>query len=611
MAGMRIVVALALAVALLAPAGAQAGTYDVVSCRAPGANGGNLAWTPGYGAYPNPDPQPTQFDVVQECPGPRSFLLARSRAVDGVDAFWAHSAYFRFDAPPFTTISTIRLWRHGQSVRADTADGGADEWRVFAQNDDGVLSAEQCVIPVDRGQCDIGAPEPLNGKSVSNASLVTYNLDTTWASWGVVCNPSSFKSCATANGLNYPYASFNLWASIVTIRDDTDPAISALGGLWGDGWRRPGESLGYDASDSAGIRSVHAQVGPASAVAEGNCDFRRPAPCPTRFGGHMNLGAPPPDGPQAAVVTATDAAGNETSASRVVLIDGNAPFVTLRRPLKRTIVARLAERASGFARGQIFVRQRADQPFRPLPTRFVRGALRARLDRGKPARTDVRVFVRDNAGNEANGAPTRLLLTSVRAGNRNLPLRRRSVRARFGRPVTFRGKLRNPRGRAVAGVPVTISAVGDATTPPAQEAATTTSATGRFVMRVAPGTTRRLVLGFSGAGDALAARRTLRLAVPASSTIRASRPRLAGAGDVRFSGRVRRGGPGLIVVLQGHEQGRWRTFADTRTTAGGRWRARYRFSGRPGRYPIRARIRPQRGFPYATGYSRPVVIRVG
>ncbi len=44
MAGMRIVVGAGLAaalVALLAPAGARAGTYDVVSCNAPGANGRN------------------------------------------------------------------------------------------------------------------------------------------------------------------------------------------------------------------------------------------------------------------------------------------------------------------------------------------------------------------------------------------------------------------------------------------------------------------------------------------------------------------------------------------------------------------------------------------
>jgi hypothetical protein len=606
----RVVVSLALAASALAPASARAGTYDVVSCRAPGANGGNLAWKPEYGAYPNPDPRPDQFDVVQECPGPRTFLLARAKAQDGVDAFWAHSAYFRFDAPPATTISRIRLWRHGQSVRSDSADGGLDEWRVFAQTDDGELSAEKCVVPADQGQCNVGAPEPLNGRSVSNASLVTYDVDTAHATWGVVCNPNGFKSCATASAAGYPYGSFNLWASVITIRDDAQPALTTAGGLWTDGWRRPNEPLGYEASDSAGIRTVTAQVGSVTAVANGDCDFRRPAPCPGRLGGSLQLGAAPPDGPHTAVVTATDAAGNQTSATRVVHVDGNAPLVTLRPLRRRTVVVRVAERASGLAGGQIFVRQRADQPFRPLTTRFARGALRARLDRGRPSRTDVRVLVRDNAGNEASGAPTRLLLTSVRAGDRRLRVRRGSIRARLGRPVTFRGKLRDPRGRAVAGVPVTISSA-PARGPVIQEAAATTSATGRFVLRVTAAGTRRIVLSFPGAGEALPAQRGLKLAVPASSTIRASRRRLDGAGRVRFSGRVRRGGRGLIVVLQGHERGRWRTFTDARTGKGGRWQASYRFSGIAGSYPIRARIRPQRGFRFATGYSRPIVVRVG
>jgi hypothetical protein len=67
---------------------------------------------------------------------------------------------------------------------------------------------------------------------------------------------------------------------------------------------------------------------------------------------------------------------------------------------------------------------------------------------------------------------------------------------------------------------------------------------------------------------------------------------------------------GLLVVLQGRSLGRWRTFADTRTSASGRWRASYRFQGRPGRYPVRLRIRKQPGFPFELGYSRSATVRV-
>jgi hypothetical protein len=73
---------------------------------------------------------------------------------------------------------------------------------------------------------------------------------------------------------------------------------------------------------------------------------------------------------------------------------------------------------------------------------------------------------------------------------------------------------------------------------------------------------------------------------------------------------VRDAGAGLVVVLQGHEDGRWRTFADTRTRRRGKWRASYRFSGRPGRYPIRVRIRRQTGLPYETGYSKRLTVHV-
>ena len=85
---------------------------------------------------------------------------------------------------------------------------------------------------------------------------------------------------------------------------------------------------------------------------------------------------------------------------------------------------------------------------------------------------------------------------------------------------------------------------------------------------------------------------------------------------MRFSGRLRtRGqripGRGLVLVLQGRERGRWRTFDDTRTNGKGRWRATYTFSGRPGRYPIRVRIRRQTSYPFELGYSRALTVRVG
>jgi hypothetical protein len=135
-------------------------------------------------------------------------------------------------------------------------------------------------------------------------------------------------------------------------------------------------------------------------------------------------------------------------------------------------------------------------------------------------------------------------------------------------------------------------------------------------MRIPAGPSRTLRFAFAGGGGALGISRGISYRVPASSTIRASRSRLFGSGRVRFSGRLRSGGEripghGLVLILQGRERGRWRTFDDTRSDGKGRWHATYGFSGRPGRYPIRVRIRHQTSYPFDLGYSRALVVRVG
>jgi len=159
----------------------------------------------------------------------------------------------------------------------------------------------------------------------------------------------------------------------------------------------------------------------------------------------------------------------------------------------------------------------------------------------------------------------------------------------------------------------------------AEDAAGNTTATERTVLidgtpplaRLdAPrGRVLRVKVDDGACGDVLRGSRGVGVQVPASSTIRASRTVLGGPGRVGFRGRLRTGGAsipdrGLVVVLQGRADGRWQTFADTRTDRRGRWRAGYRFRGIPGRYPVRTRIPPQAGFPYELGYSRTVSVRV-
>jgi hypothetical protein len=69
---------------------------------------------------------------------------------------------------------------------------------------------------------------------------------------------------------------------------------------------------------------------------------------------------------------------------------------------------------------------------------------------------------------------------------------------------------------------------------------------------------------------------------------------------------------GKLVVLQGRQAGRgWRTIADGRSDRRGRFRLSYRFSGAAGTFSVRARVPADAGYPYATGVSRAVRVRVG
>ena len=229
----------------------------------------------------------------------------------------------------------------------------------------------------------------------------------------------------------------------------------------------------------------------------------------------------------------------------------------------------------------------------------------------------MRVTVRDAAGNVTQGNPTRLSATSAKIGRRFRKVRSGRVKVPFGRVARLRGRLTLSAGQSFAGQTIVATAtVRRRGARPRPAGSAVTDRRGRFSLRVPAGPSRTYRLVFNGAGGALGVARGVSVRVPASSTIRASRTRVSGRTRVRFSGRLRtRGqripGRGLVLVLQGRERGRWRTFEDTRTNRKGRWHVSYTFSGRPGRYPIRVRIRRQSSYPFELGYSRALTVRVG
>jgi hypothetical protein len=371
-------------------------------------------------------------------------------------------------------------------------------------------------------------------------------------------------------------ASMIVYGSVVTITDPQVPTLKPAGPLLTAGWRRPSDVLTYDASDATGIRSVRLEIGGRTARTTRACDYRRPAPCSNVTGGRLTVPAGVPDGPLAARIVAEDAAGNPAVVQRTINIDGTAPTAVLERASGKTIVVAVTDQASGVASAGIEVRTSSKDPYRPLTAKVENGRLTAKLDRGRASRVDMRVTVRDVVGNVTQGNPTRLSATSARIGRRLRKVRSGRVKVPFGRTARLRGRLTLSARQSFAGQTITATAtVRRRGARPQPAGSAVTDRRGRFSIRVPPGPSRTYRLVFNGAGGALGIARRVSVRVPASSTIHASRTRVSGRTRVRFRGRMRtRGerlpGRGLVLVLQGREKGRWRTFEDTRTNHTGR-----------------------------------------
>jgi hypothetical protein len=515
-----------------------------------------------------------------------------------------------FTAPAESQITRLQLWR--QARGQVTAAGGA--WRTVAVLADdselgGPFGPDQCKSgkPYYPDPCTIGHP------GFGEDTVSRYDLSTSELRLGLTCvMESGIPSCNTGGNAN-PLGFFRIKASVVTIRDDTAPAIDGAGPLFESGWRRGDADLGISAADNTGIKNVRLLVdGLEHNRVDLPCDYTFPRPCSdtnTRIG----LGsAPIADGSRQVQLVAEDAAGNLTTVSRTVTIDAHGPEATLTRASGRTISVRVGDGASGVAGGTIEVRNGPSEPFRALPTTLAEGRLTARLDRGSASRVGIRVTVTDNAGNVTSGQLNQM---SVRVGGRSL--RGGAASVGYGRPARVTGRLLTRDDQPIASQLISIESTPRVNGAASQLVATvTTNSRGGFTHRAPAGVSRTLRFTFGGGSNLVSLTGSASLRVRASSTINASRRVLNGRGRVRFSGRLGLRGAttprsGKIVELQAYDGGRWRVFATARARGSkGRWSAAYTFGGTPGRYPVRLRIRREAVFPYDLGYSRSVVIRV-
>jgi hypothetical protein len=609
--------ALAATLAIAAPA--RAGTYDVVACGAPGAAGVNNSWAQQTSSFrPEIDPAPFySFDT--SCAGG---LLVQSLPVDGTRAPWLTSGQWVFDAPAGTTLTKIVAWRYaeGRDDRAETASDDGDHWQPRLLDDagnavGGNLGPDACLHGAGVPLCSFGSQAGMA------AGPVTHSVASKRLAYTVGCGGSITDGCQTSFGI--PLGFIFLYGAVVTVSDTSNPSVAGSGGLAADGWRRPGETLDWAASDNVGVRRVRLLLD-GTEVDRGDltCDFTKRIPCPASTAGSLGLGsaaADVTDGTHKLTIVATDSAGNEARTEHAVALDAHAPSLGRARVSGSTVRIPFADGASGLASASIAFRDAPTAPWQPLSTAVDGKALKATNPAGSLRGKGIRVTATDNAGNAVAGQVTTLRFSARVSGRRGKAVRGGRVPVPFGRGVRVTGRLVTLDNQRVGGV--TIGAAvrrhrSRASFSPLP--APVTAADGRFRIGLAKGVARVLRMAVvPGAADVLPRKTDLVIGVKAASTIRASRTRLFGRGTVRFSGRLKLAGArvpasGKIVELQGFEGGRWRTFATARARgAKARWHASNTFSGRPGTFPVRVRIRRESSFPFELGYSRAVRVRVG
>jgi hypothetical protein len=601
--------ALTAALVIALPAAARGGQYTVVSCQWSGAGGQNHSWThrdTGFGP-----PQPTAYRPFEECQsGGRGLQVETGGDPTGNNLTISE---WGFDAPAGTRILKLSVLRNGEKRRYSD-DLNVEGWEIYGNTVDGSPLGggfgETCSTRNGAALCDIpsaGKPNPQD-----------FDVNTTRVAYGIVC--ADPNGCPTNYG-GFPLAFISVKGAAVTLSDDSAPTLQAAGPLLADGWVPASATVSADASDNVGIRSLQVLVdGVARDGGDRPCDFTRPVPCANVAGARLGLGsAELADGAHTVAVAAQDAAGNPTSNARSVQVDFHAPTVILALPRRGLVRASVVDGASGVQQVVVTARDDRGGDARALRVaRLRRGRTSARYGRIPASHLVLHVAARDAAGNERvdDGHPTALSVTRARVGTRTRRVRRARITVPYGRSVTIHGRLVDAAGRGQAGRALTATATisrAGATRAPAGSA--TTDARGRFALNVPAGVSRTVRVAFDGGDGALRTARGVALRVPAHTTIHASRTAISGAGRVTFRGTVAARGQAiprgeLTVLLQARRGRAWQTFTATRTDRQGRWRGSYRFTGRAGSFAIRAQVRRSSSFPFDTGASRVVRVRV-
>jgi hypothetical protein len=555
----------------LTPAVANAGTYDVYSCKFGSAFYGNNAWV-GVNNAGAGDPAFTVPDATcANASDPLTAIMRPAAAGGSVAYAGGVSSAVRLNAPADTRITdftlTLRHWFSAPSNLGFNLLQFGTKGVSLAGSWDSNPVGDQAAINAEKHWFGAGA-------AVDSGFITLSKGDSPQAQrQGTATSISLYAGCYTGT-CTFDQNSIDqlqLLGSRVTI-DDTRPpdltAVQAGRGLLAPGVRSGAEPVTFSASDNSGIEradivDVTDTANPAVVATQdynsgtntdagARCDFTRPRPCPDLK--DETIAAPTPiAGHRTLLVRVTDAGG-----SSVV----SAPFTV-------------------YARGPLNGANGGDG------SRLVAG-FPAKVFRGKGKKRHA-VFVL-----------------------------RPSHTVSYGKGATIRGTLKGANGQPVSGGDVRIL-VREARLGAqyVDRGGVTTGPDGRFVFPVPAGSSRVLRLAYRAylGDDAYATRSTSTLNTRARISARGPK-RVRRRGVAKFSGRlVGRPFPprGITVDLQIFQPGvGWRVFGNARTRKSGTFTVRYHFQrASRGRFTFRIRLRPNDAYPYSRGVSRRMRVRVG
>ena len=310
----RLAGAAAATLALAAPAAAHAGTYQSVAC--------SPLSTPGLWVQTNTDT--TNFATGNECGGPpvgpqgqgidQGSLYAEDNLTGGFIAPGAEAGW-TFTAPTGTTITGVSYY-----ASIDLAPGKTEDLFPGMFEADGTALEEcagtagnnfTCAIPNNQ------APETFTG------------LDTTGLFFGIKCAPVlGDPNCAA--GSTEHYAQAEMYSVSVTLAEAGMPTISQEGGpLWAGGVVSGTVTLTFTATDPSGIASwsLSDDQGSTLYAFPESCDYTQVTPCAQLTPEQLNVDTTRiPDGNHTVTITATNAAGNQSTAtSPALVVDNNGP----------------------------------------------------------------------------------------------------------------------------------------------------------------------------------------------------------------------------------------------------------------------------------------------